>query len=91
MGVVAAVAGALSALIGLVLYLYKRHDSPAAARERQEDAKQDDFKKLDEALAEGDGEALSRMFSEHDDRLGSLLLRPEDGGDTGGQGDKSAP
>jgi hypothetical protein len=91
MGVVAAVAGAVSALLGLVLYLFKRHDSPAAASKRLDDAKEDDFRKLDKALAAQDGEAVSRMFSEHDDRLGALLLRPEDGGNTGGQGDKGAP
>lgn len=94
MGGLAAVAGAVAAVAGLVLYLYRRHDAPAAVREREDEKRNRHYAEFDEALGEGDAEALTRMFGDLDDRMfddGGGGLRPEDGGHPGRPGDKAAP
>lgn len=83
----AAVAGAVAAVAGFLLYLYKRRDAPAAVRERGHEKRRLDYEEFDDALGEQDADAVTRMFSELDDARGLYGLRTEDGGGTGRPGD----
>lgn len=81
--VAAAVATAISGLLALVLYLYKRYDRPEAGRARRDSDAQEVLGEFDHALGEADAETVTRMFSELDDNTERIGVRPEDGDNTG--------
>lgn len=91
MAVITAIAGAAAAIAGLILYLYRRHDSPASRRERCDDEAKKMLAEFDKALSGKDAETITRLFSGLDDSPLFDGMRSKDGDSPVGPGDKAAP
>lgn len=90
MGVITAIAGAAAAIAGLVLYLYRRHDSPVSRQERGDEEEKKMLDEFDKALFAKDAETMSRLFSGLDDMSISDVVRAKNGDSPIGPGSKAA-